>query len=169
MVDRSVLSRIRLDFRKRSGTSAIFFFFAFLTGCGVAPQPDQETYFVCADSADKVQGVALIVSEAAARFGYSYEDRGDEARSNLLNIDANPALIPDEAPIHAIVRDHSQRVVLSMTNFTLFPDEVKISFLSYEAHDNQFQFSQEILVSLAEFSTVRANSESREGPDQCGS
>ena len=72
--------KIRL--RSRLATLAIMAQGVYLLGCGVAPQPEQDIYYVCADRADDVRSVALIVSETAAQFGYSFADRGEEARSN---------------------------------------------------------------------------------------
>jgi len=138
-----------------------------LSGCGVANQPDHDIYYVCAHRADDVRSVALIVSETAMRFGYRYADRGEEARSNLLYMDANPAIIPDEAPILAVVRNNRHKAVLVMSNFTLNAGELEIDFLYYGAEDRRSQFSQDVLAALSELSAVRVIPANNEVGDHC--
>lgn len=140
---------------------------AYLSGCGVAPQPDQDIYYVCADRADDVRSVALIVSETAVRFGYSFVDRGEEARSNWQNIDPGSAVFPDEAPVQAVVRNHRRRVVLIMSNFGLDSADLEISFLYFGSQDRPSEFSRDVLSALEDLSTVRVVPDNGETDDQC--
>jgi len=154
------LMKFRL--RSRLATLAIMAQGVYLYGCGVAPQPDQDIYYVCADRADDVRSVALIVSETAAQFGYSFADRGEEARSNWQSIDPGSAVFPDEAPVLAIVRDHRRSPILTMSNFGLDSADLEIDFLYFGSQDRPSEFSQDVLAALAGLSTVRVYPENGE-------
>ena len=148
--------------RSSLATLAIMAQGVYLSGCGVAPQPDHDIYYVCADRADDVRSVTLIVSDTAAQFGYSFADRGEQARSNLTSMDANPVIVPDEVPVLAVVRNHRRKVVLVISNFGFNSGDLEIDFLYFGSQDRPSEFSQGVLAALDDISTVRVYPENGE-------